>query len=284
MKSIFTVLSVLLMAMAASLPLKAQSGTESDPIILGEGDNEIASLGYEDVPVWYSFVAKANLRSILSFTGYPVLDAFVGSSSGSSIGSANPVDYINTGETDVSIYVKLSSTNDATLTATLSYHEPVADLTAFGAPAFSIANAGTITVDERITVTFPNRTGGEDGQTVSVGFYIFKSGQPAPINLGGIMECTGTLGEGVVIDYALSKGTYKLQISSLHSGNHFCPSAEEQFSDGADILNFKVANATALEDLETSPAEVLSPAYNLYGQPIRSQSGLQIRGGKVVLR
>lgn len=259
MKNLFAILFTLVVSFQLPWNAMAQSGTETDPILLVEGENEIAQLGYDETPVWYRFSAPANRRSVLGFTGYPVLEAFVGSSQeGLSIGTANPVDYINGGETEETILVKLSSTNGQALTATLGYHEPVADLTAFGAPAFSIANAGSITVDDRITVTFPNRTGGEDGQTVSVGFYIFKSGQPAPINLGDVMECTGTLGEGVVIDYPLGKGTYKLQISSLHSGNHFCPSADEQFESGADILNFKVTEARPAFTIEPNQMKLVN--------------------------
>lgn len=223
---------LLLLLLANVLAISAQNTIES-AIELVEGVNTVDSLKMGNPERWYKATAKAQQRTKILFTGYPVMQAYVGSDLGESLGIDNPIDYINLGD-EKEIYIRMQSTNEQKLTATVSYQAPVADLSSFGELAFSVAKNGDVEENSNVTVSFPQHVGGLDEDSVTLNYYIFavKGGSPegAPVNLGGKTVAKGTLGNGVPVAMeGLTIGKkYRLSVQSLQSGNHYAPGYDEQ--------------------------------------------------------
>lgn len=262
--------------------------TQETATLLSEGENIIKAMKSGDAALWYKFTAKAQKRSKLTFTGYPTMLAYVGDDLATELGQNNPVDYINNSNEDVTVYVKMSSTNSIELTATLEYLSPVEDLTYFNQPVFSVEDGGTLPQNMPITITFPNRQGGDDSEPVTVSYYIFNvvgsNPNGAPINLGGQTEAKGTLA-GVDINYNLTKGRkYQLKIQSLKCGNHYAPSAEEPYMTGDAVIFTVVAADTAIEAVSAN-GETSTPSFNLAGQRVNAnQKGIIIENGRKIVR
>lgn len=258
-------------------------------ILLNEGNNDIRAMKSGDVPMWYKFNIPASKRGKLTFTGYPTLNAFVGEDLATELGTANPVDYINNSESEQTVFVKISSTNSESLTATLEYLAPIADLTMFNQPVFSIAAGGSLPQGTPVTISFPNRVGGADTDPVTVGYYIFNvagsAPTGAPVNLGGDTQATGTLA-GVDINYNFSRGRkYQIKLQNLHSGNHYAPGVDEQTIVGDAVIFTVVAADTGVEVVETEDATESSVTYNLAGQQVDSNHrGIIITNGKKIIR
>lgn len=256
---------------------------------LAEGANAIAGMKSGDTPLWYKFTVPTQKRGKLTFTGYPTLNAFVGEDLAVELGTNNPVDYINNSESEVTVFVKLSSTNSEDLTATLEYSAPIADLTLFNQPVFSIAEGGSLPQGTPVTISFPNRVGGADTDRVTVGYYIFNvvgsAATGAPVNLGGDTQATGTLA-GVDINYNFSRGRkYQIKLQNLHSGNHYAPGVDEQTIVGDAVIFTVVAADTGVEVVETDDATESSVTYNLAGQQVNgNHRGIIITNGKKIIR
>lgn len=266
----------------------ADGSTRENAILLTEGENTIDSLKPTDAERWYKAVAKAQQRIKVTFTGYPVMQAYVGSDLTESLGIDNPIDYINLGD-EQEIYIRMTSTNNVTLTATVSYLPPVADLSLFGTIAFSVEKNDDVEDGSSILVTFPNHVGGLDEDVVSLNYYIFsvKGGNPdgAPINLGGNTMAYGTLGEGVAVSIeGLTVGKkYRLSIQSLVSGNHYAPGYEENTIDNS-YVDFYFAEATGVinPNADDNDNQAL---YNLAGQRVKGVSkGIIISNGKKYIK
>lgn len=264
-----------------------QEGMTIDTAItLAEGDNDIKAMKSGDIAQWYKYTIPAQKRGRLTFTGYPTLLAYLGYDLATELGSANPVDYINTSDEDVTVYLQITSTNSERLTARLDYLMPVADLSLFNAPAYSVADGGALPKGQPITITFPNRQGGDDNDRVYVSYYIFNvvgsSPNGAPINLGGDTEAVGTLA-GVDIHYDFTKGRkYQLKLQSIHCGNHYAPCAEEPFISG-DAVIFTVTSESGIETVTADDAD--APVYNTAGQRIDgSQRGIIISNGRKTIK
>lgn len=254
-------------------------------IALHEGDNNIAPMKSGDNPVWYKFTIPAQKRGTLTFTGYPTLQAYVGKDHAIELGIGNPVDYINNSDSEVTVYIQLSSTNSEELVATLVYSAPIADLTFFNQPVFSVAEGGSLPQGTPITITFPNRVGGADSDEVTVGYYIFNvvgsAATGAPVNLGGNTEAVGTLA-GVDINYDFAKGRkYQVRIQSIHCGNHYAPSASEPQITGSEVIFTVVSGETGIEIVDVQNGGVSSPIFNLAGQRVTAgYKGVTIQNGK----
>lgn len=256
-------------------------------IALKEGNNDINAMKSGNIPLWYKYVIPAQKRGRLSFTGYPTLNAFVGEDLAKELGTGNPVDYINNSDEEVTVYIEITSTNSEALTAKLDYLSPVADITSFNTPVYSVAEGGSLPKGDPITITFPNREGGDDSEEVIVSYYIFSvvgsAPTGAPLNLGGDTEAIGTLA-GVNINYDFTKGRkYQLKIQSLKCGNHYAPSAEEP----AIVDDAVIFTVTAESGIEIIPEIEGSstPSYNIAGQKMNgNQRGITIVNGRKVIR
>lgn len=260
-------------------------------IVLVEGQNDIPSLKMGDPVRWYKTTAKGMKRTKVLFTGYPVMTAYLGDDMDKSLGFNNPVDYINDDE-DQDIYICLESTNEEDLVATVSYGEPVADLTRFGSLTYSIEKNDDVPAGSSIAVTFPERIGGADSDPVTLTFYIFsvKGGSidGAPVNLGGNTSAEGTLSEGVqvAIDGLNIGKKYRLSVQSLSSGSHFAPGPDEQALTPA-YIDFYFTESSGIESID-SPKASEATYYNLAGQRILSphmgekgsRKSIIIRNGK----
>lgn len=255
-------------------------------ISLAEGTNDIRAMKSGDIPMWYKFNIPAQKRGRLTFTGYPALTAYIGEDLATVLGINNPVDYINTSDEEVTVFIKINSTNSQPLTATLEYLMPFADLSLFNAVEYNVTDGGTLAKGSPITITFPNRQGGDDNDNVYVSYYIFNvagaSPTGAPVNLGGQTEAVGTLA-GVDINYDFTKGRkYQLKLQSIKCGNHYAPSAEESILQG-DAVIFTV---TAESGIEAISADYnTAPLYNIAGQRIDgSQKGIIISNGRKIVK
>lgn len=267
-----------------------EGSTPERAITLAEGDNDIAMLKNGEPAVWYKYDVPAEKRGVLTFTGYPVFMAYEGAAQETMLGTANPVDYINTSADAKTIYIRLTSTNDQPLTATLQYKEPVADLTQFGALAYSIEKNGDVENNGSITVIFPERVGGTDDETVELSYWIFsiKGGNPdgAPINLGGVTSAQGTLGAGVEVNVGdqLTVGKkYRLTVQSLRCGNHYAPGPDEM-TITSDHIDFYCTDATGIVKVYND-ADTDKAVYNLAGQRLNSAAkGIIIINGKKITK
>lgn len=291
-------LTIMLMLLATTLTAWAtenDGATVETAIVLNEGVNTIAEQKYEDPARWYKTTAKSMKRTKVTFTGYPVMTAYLGSDLTQSLGTDNPVDYINEGE-DQEIYICLTSTNEQELTATVSYAAPVADLSQFGALGYSIEKNGDVTAGGSITVTFPERVGGADDEAVELSFWVFsvKGGNPdgAPINLGGVTSATGTLAAGVEVpagDFDLTVGKkYRLTVQSLRCGNHYAPGYDENVITN-DHVDFYCAEPTGIvkvyENEDVNEDENGKVVYNLAGQRQNGDAkGVVIINGKKIVK
>lgn len=253
-------------------------------ILLTEGSNVIDTVMTGSPARWYKAVAKSNKRTKISFTGYPVMTAYLGADLTQSLGFSNPIDYINTGD-EQEIYICMQNTNGQTLTATVSYQDPVADLTSFGALNFSIEKNDDVEQGSAITVSFPSHEGGRDNDAVTLNYYIFnvKGGNPdgAPVNLNGNTVATGTLGSGVpvTIDGLQIGKKYRLTVQSLHSGNHYAPGMDEQIITN-QYIDFYYTEATGVTPI-TIGADKDALRFNLAGQrAIATSKGIIIQNGK----
>lgn len=253
---------------------------------LAEGANAIAGMKSGDTPRWYRFAVPAKKRGKLTFTGYPTLNAYVGEELAVELGTNNPVDYINNSASETEVFVKLSSTNSEDLTATLEYSAPIADLTKFNQPVFSVAEGGRLEQGTPVTVSFPNREGGADTDVATVDYYIFSvagsAPTGAPLNLGGETQATGTLA-GIDINYNFSKGRkYQVKIQNIHSGNHYAPSADEQTIVGDAVIFTVVAGQSGIEVFDAH--ETTAAKYNLAGQKVgKNHKGIVITEGKKII-
>lgn len=265
----------------------ALQGTSKEYAIeLTEGENAIASLKMGDPIRWYKTTAKAMKRTKVLFTGYPVMTAFLGEDLDTNLGIANPVDYINLADDEV-IYIRMESTNEEELTATVTYGAPVPDLSSFGALAYSIEKNDDVAGGSSIVVSFPNHVGGADDDEVTLNFYIFsvKGGSPdgAPVNLGGVTTATGTLGEGVpVLIEGLTVGKkYRLSVQSLMSGNHYAPGYNEQ-TITSGYIDFYFTEATGIQVVEAETSN--APRFSISGQRVgNSAKGIIIINGKKII-
>lgn len=255
-------------------------------ISLSEGSNDIKALKSGDMPLWYKFTVPASKRGKLTFTGYPTLTAYVGEDLATNLGTANPVDYINNSESEQTIFLKITSTNDEKLTATLEYTAPIADLTLFNQPVFSIENGGKLPQGTPITISFPNRVGGADTDEASVDYYIFNvagsAPTGAPVNLGGETHATGTLA-GIDINYNFTKNRkYQLKIQNIHCGNHYAPSQEEQTIVGDAVIFTVVAGETGIEVLNENDNDNEN-IYTISGQRVgTNHKGIIIKNGRKI--
>lgn len=255
-------------------------------ISLTEGNNDIHAMKSGDIPMWYKFSIPAQKRGRLTFSGYPTLTAYVGEDIAENLGTANPVDYINSSDEEVIVYVNITSTNSQALTATLEYLMPVADLSLFNTIEYSVADGGTLPKNSPITITFPNRQGGDDSEDVVISYYIFNvagsAATGAPVNLGGQTEAVGTLA-GVDINYDFTKGRkYQLKLQSIKCGSHYAPSAEEPMI-ATDAVIFTVTAESGIEAI--SADDSTAPRYNIAGQRVDdSQKGIIISNGRKIIK
>lgn len=287
MKKLTTMLMLLiattLTTWATNIKAKTSDGSSIENAIeLVEGENNIPSLKMGDQVRWYKTTAKGMKRTKVTFTAYPVLKAYIGSDLGTDLGINNPVDYINL-ENDKELYIRLESTNEEELTATVSYGEPVPDLTSFGALAYNIEKNDDVPSGSAIKVTFPERVGGADSDAVTLNYYIFsiKGGNPdgAPVNLGGKTTAEGTLSSGVDVTIeGLNVGKkYRLSIQSLKSSAHFSPGPDEQELTPA-YIDFYFTEAAGITTIKTEKSNAVR--YNISGQRVSdSAKGIIIING-----
>lgn len=260
--------------------------SEATAISLTEGNNDIKAMKSGDIPMWYKYVIPSQKRGKLTFTGYPTLKAYAGEDLSIELGTDNPVDYINSSDEDVTVHMVITSTNSEALTATLQYLAPVEDLTYFNSLAFSITDGGSLPKGDPITITFPNRQGGDDNEKVTVSYYIFNvvgtSPTGAPINLGGETEATGTL-SGVDINYNFAKGhKYQLKLQSINCGNHYAPGPEEPMISN-DAIIFTVTAESGIEIITSE--DTSTPLYNIAGQMVNAnEKGIIIVNGRKIVR
>lgn len=264
------------------------SGESMDNAIeLVEGENSIPSQKMGDAICWYKVTAKSMRRTKVLFTGYPVLTAYLGSTE-NNLGTSNPVDYINL-DADQVVYIRMESTNEEELTATVTYGEPVPDITSFGTIAFNIEKNDDVPAGSSISITFPNRAGGADSDAVTLSYYIFsvKGGNTdgAPVNLGGNTVAEGTLSEGiqVTIDNLNIGKKYRLSLQSLSSGSHFAPGPDEQEITPA-YVDFYFTEATGISAAQQS-CNSAAQQFNIAGQRVNgSPKGIIIVNGKKHLK
>lgn len=289
-------LTFLFLMLVANVLVVSAQNTVDTAIELVEGVNTVDTLRMGEPVRWYKATARSMQRTKIVFTGYPVMQVYLGSNLAQSLGFNNPIDYINEGD-EQDIYICMQSTNNQALEATLSYLPPVADLSQFGTLAFSIEKNGDVEEGSGITVSFPQHVGGLDEDVVTLNYYIFsiKGGNPdgAPINLGGQTVATGTLGEGVKVDIpSLSIGKkYRLAVQSLNCGSHYAPGINEQ-TVGNSYVDFYYAEATGISDILRSEGQSLRSddeslrdanhiLFNLAGQRVSGVAkGIVILNGK----
>lgn len=292
MKKLATILMLIIAATlstwATNTKAKTSDGSSMDDAIeLVEGENNIPLLKMGDDVRWYKTTAKGMKRTKVTFSGYPVLMAYLGSDLSKSLGFNNPVDYINL-EGDQDLYIRLESTNEEELTATVTYGEPVPDLTSFGPLTYSIEKNDDVPAGSAIAISFPERVGGADGDAVLLNYYIFniKGGNPdgAPVNLGGKTTAEGTLSDGVsvTIDGLNIGKKYRLSIQSLHSGNHFAPGINEQTLTPG-YIDFYFTESTGITTIKTTDDNTLR--YNVSGQRISGPAkGIVIMNGSKYIK
>ena len=258
----------------------------STALPLAEGVNEIEKRQVGDVSMWYKVVVPAHQRVTVTFNNYLVMRAYVETVQ-EKLGTDQPVDYINTTDTQQTVYIEVQSTNNFTLQATVAYSTPIPDLSHIGELSCSVEQDGVLPVGESIRITLPNRLGGRDEDELTVSYYIFGQNEQgefagAPLNLGGTTEVSGTLGSGVVITFDFEPGKkYRLQFSGLRSGNYSVPCESESMVAPA-YVDFYVDDPTGIVSLSGGKRVV---TFDLSGRRVSAvRKGLYVQHGKVILK
>lgn len=231
---------------------------------LKEGTNDIAMVDNQSGAIsnWYKLTIPANTTATVWFSSQNI----VAQADGENIVLDEDKNWVmeNSSASAKDVMIEVTGTNGlVTIVAMVSFEQGVAaKFSHLGDLAWSVQNNNLQEAASYITVTFPNRQGGEDSTPVKLeNVYIFDANESgAPLNFDGTTEFIGNLGNGVNIYYNFELGKkYRVQVGNVTvNGTYNIPSADESYV-GNGTIEFTVGEQ---QQVEAQEIEICSASMN----------------------
>lgn len=276
-------------------------------IELKKGNNDVKRMNDGDLPVWYFVDVAAHTKLTVSNTSayYPSLEIYAGDKviQYPDEDGNYKAEYNNNSSETERVYICMTANiSDARLR--IAFAEAVHELTpiqSLGALQYSVVEGSDNVSIGSITVTFPNRVGGETYDDVTLLATIVETDaegeqieESMPLNFGN-STYKGTLGNGVVIDnvtYTDGK-YYKMTVASVSirengvndhgdpAYTYAVPSMKEGVLENA-VLHFSLNVGTGIKTVNADAWNAAMPAFDIMGRPAaKAQKGqIVIMNGK----